>query len=292
MLLPKTHALSAEMLVLLATFILIPLSCQESFAQGIPNGVNREVINVKGQLELIQGFFMRIKSEDGRVFTIKASENQEAIKYTGTGAIAMLQPGLFIRFEAKFDNAGRTVAPLQSLEVFTPYKPKHARPEDLITMMPGVYPGDNAGAGGVGLFEDGAKKPASGPPPMSYKVIGRIAGVSKKGMNINAGRMMVATEVSPTAAISVTAIGWSLAMPGDNVHVSGFMFPPKDTEVLAEQIQITGVKPLGLVEEKPKPIAKTSKRTKPGNDKATDDKLADAKPAEDSADSTEVAPKE
>ncbi len=223
-----------------------------------PGGI-REVINIKGALEGARGNILTVKSDDGKSYMVRLPEDIEAVRYKGSGVPTMLQPGLMIRFEGMFDpSTGRTTVPVSQLEVFNPMKPKHAQQKDIMEITPGIYPVDsgNAAAGaGAGLFADpNEKRPRTKAQPQSasFKVIGQVAGISKKGVNVNAGRMLQ-IEVLPTTQIAVSDYGLRFAQPGDPIQVDGFYFPPNETQVLAQRITVTGANPLGVPQEKPKP---------------------------------------
>ncbi len=228
-------------------------------------GAIREIIAIKGTVEGSRGPILSVKGEDGRQFMVKAPEEPERVKFTGKGLVGMLQPGLFVRFEATFDGKGKAVAPVSNLEVFTPYRPRHAQAKDMMEMTPGLYPtgSGGGGGGGAGLFVDPSEKGAKRPAAMqttTYRVIGQIAGISRKGVGINAGGRQVMVEITPEAQILVSDLGWNYAQPGDTVNVNGFYFPPNETQILAQDIQITGVNPLGAKQEKPKPGKKSPEK--------------------------------
>lgn len=257
---------------LLLIALLSPLAASSLWGQN-------ELVNIEGELVGIRGQLMQVKGNDAKVYLVLLPKDARQLKYRGTAAAGWLRPGIFVRFSGTFDDRGIGQEPILEMEAFT-LEARRAPAEQQADTTPGIYPTEGGGAlfGGA---EGGKRKPTA---VASYRVVGQVAGLGRKGeLGVMIGpRQMVQVQLTEETKIKLDVQGIQFAMPGDKVVVDGYFNPPVETNITANSVSIEASDILGKVAAKP--VRKTAKqrREEAVANKAAEKEAAE-KPADDAA---------
>lgn len=186
---------------------------------------------------------IKVQTEDGKQWLVGLGRTAQTVSIVGKADATWLQPGMLVRFSARFDRRGEAIAPIQDISVVTLREGMRfgMTPENLPT------PGLGSGAAG-GLFKDAAeeqsaarKKPRRQPKPkpqdISYTVIGKIAKVRKGDLSIAAGRLLKA-KLAEQPRISVDVSDLSLAPMGTTISLDAWYYPNMPGRAMATRVTI------------------------------------------------------
>ncbi len=144
------------------------------------------------------------------------------IHVVGTAELDFLKLGHFIRFTAAVDQRGRVQEKIGELALFTPRQPAEI----------GVWPegddtGDDTGDDNTtDQFDDGTNRR----PPVAtvrlYSIAGRIVGIRKGKVTVNAGRGMFQIELAEQPKITVDLADYSVVRQGDKISIRKGKMPP------------------------------------------------------------------
>ncbi|QDV57311.1 hypothetical protein [Rosistilla oblonga] len=250
-----------------------------------------QLISVEGQFVGVRGQLMQVKGSDAQMYLVLLPKEPNKIQYSGTAAAGWLRPGVFVRFSGMFDDRGVGQEPILEMEAFTPNPRRPPRPDQLADVTPGIYPAEAGGGGGAAaLFGGEAKVQPKQVGPSKYRIVGRVAGLGRKGeLGVMTGpRQIVQVQLTEETRIKLEMEGAQFAMPGDRVVVEGYANPPTLTNVTANSVQIEAAELLGQVAAKP--VRKTAKQRR--EEAAAKKAEADKPAAEMEADENEAAPAE
>ena len=270
----------------LAAASLAPLVClaQEASDNGL------EIVELSGQLEMILGNQIKLKTDDGQEAVVLVSD-ETAFQYQGTAEPTVLAPGLMVRFQAAFDAAGTPQAPLAELEIFRTAVTRRMTLEQRQSQTPGIYPvtEDQPQAEnrrGAATAKAAAKAKPKAPAAQAARTPSATNARNNNLNNRNPATPPVKSEPSATAAGPVQqflVVGMLRGMQADKLQIVAGNRPlivqadpnlsiavvagdplfcqPGDAIKLtglknpagfiqADTIEVTGAKPLGSVDEK------------------------------------------
>jgi|GEM_PF-1814342 len=241
-----------RMLMGIASTIAMVLSSAHVFGQA--EGANRQSFNLKGSLMEMQRGLIKVAAEaDKKEYIVKLPNELEQVRYSGQAVKEWLGPGMFIRFDIQMDEKGKFVGTVKQVEVFMPDPKLPNNPENMKNNAPGIHPLNVPGA--ENLFSDEKKSVVI----KTCRVVARVGGVNKNKMMAIAGNSRVQVELDDNVAINVAVPGVDLFQAGDDVTVSGFVYPDQPGWVEASRVAVVGKQPIG---QKPAKGAKTNTRTR------------------------------
>ncbi|MEZ6135978.1 MAG: hypothetical protein R3C53_13840 [Pirellulaceae bacterium] len=225
---------------------------------------------VTGTMEAAAGNQIKFKSTDGQDYMAVMNTPKAKLRYSGTADPKFLQPGLFVRFTAAFDQKANIHAPLSQLEIFVPVQERRMSPEQIQEQTPGIYPVAQAQADGEGKAGDAEKNDVAPAPAgfENYRIVGKLAAIKGESMQVFAGRPLTVT-FDPAVQITVTAGDATFCAVGDTIEVSGLQVEGQQNWISASTVTITGAKPLAPPEKKSR---SPRKRGKADNAPAANDK--------------------
>lgn len=243
---------------------------RKAIAQGQPPGANRQRFELKGTLLDMQNGHIKVaKAEDKKEYIVKLPNELEQIRYSGQAVPEWLNGGMFVRFDVQMDEKGKVVGAVKQLEVFIPDSKLPNTPENMKSNVPGVYPAGVPGS--ETLFNDDVKKVVI----KSYRVVARVGGLNKSKLVAIAGTNRLQVELDENASINIAVPGVDLFQQGDDVTVSGFVYPDQPGWVEGQRVSVVGKQPVG---QKPAKGSKnSSKNRRDKKEAAPKEKKSDTK---------------
>lgn len=241
-----------RMLLGIASTIAMFISSADVFGQA--EGANRQSFNLKGSLVDMQRGVIKVAAEaEKKEYFVKLPNEVEQVRYSGQAVKEWLGPGMFVRFDIQMDEKGKFVGTVKQVEVFMPDPKLPNNPENMKNNALGVHPLNVPGA--ENLFSDEKKSVVI----KTCRVVARVGGVNKNKLMAIAGNNRVQVELDDNVAINVAVPGVDLFQAGDDVTVSGFVYPDQPGWVEAARVAVVGKQPIG---QKPAKGTKTNTRTR------------------------------
>jgi|688.fasta_scaffold03381_30 hypothetical protein len=241
-----------RVLIGIASTMAVILTSAHVFGQA--EGANRQSFNLKGSLMEMQRGLIKVAVEaDKKEYIVKLPNEVEQVRYSGQAVKEWLGPGMFIRFDIQMDEKGKFVGTVKQVEVFMPDPKLPNNPENMKNNALGVHPLNVPGA--ENLFSDEKKSVVI----KTCRVVARVGGVNKNKLMAIAGNSRVQVELDDNVAINVAVPGVDLFQAGDDVTVSGFVYPDQPGWVEAARVAVVGKQPIG---QKPAKGTKANARTR------------------------------
>lgn len=226
---------------------------QPIFQEGgivLPRESERREIRTKGKIQAINADIMQVVTEKGVPFLAKMPPEPQNIHLLGAAQPHWLQAGMLIRFVGEFDRMGKSQAPVQRLEVFTPRPPRPGDPG----MQFGVFRLANAQPPAVEGPATPVLPPAAAPAVSAavpetarFRIVGKLAGVQNSQIAVAvAPTIMVQTALADDAEIVVDIGDYSLAKPGDEIEIEGWYYPQLPHRVTANRVTIRSNQVIGI----------------------------------------------
>lgn len=185
---------------------------------------------------------VQVQTEDGKQWLVALGRNPaQTVSVVGKADPSWLQPGMLVRFSARFDRKGEAISKIEDLSVIT------LREGMRFGLTPENLPTANlAGAAAGGLFSDTdqdakPKKPSRPkkikPEDISYTVIGKIAKVKRNELSIAAGRLLK-IELAEEPRIDVDVADLSLTPMGVTVSLDAWYYPQMPGRAMAERLTV------------------------------------------------------
>ena len=191
------------------------------------------------------------------------------VQVTGTATADSLRSGLIVEFTAEIDSRGAIKEKVDTLTITSLSKDKQM----------GLFPAD-AGSGLGGNVIDDSPKPAkrtghaagkAAPHAQtagSYRVVGQLV-VGRGGtLSVKPGRSVLPFELAEQPKVNVEMADLSLARPGHEISVKGFVSPRQPGMIQAAEVTVKLPEPQAA--EKKEPAAK-SEAEKPAKRSKKDD---------------------
>lgn len=243
--------------------VLVGLASQVQLAIGqddkSPDG-ELEIASVQGTLEAISTDTIKVKTDKGEEY-FAVLRPKATFKYSGTAELSFLVPGLFVRFTAPFNP--QTRAPqgaIADIEVFREIRQsgKRMSRELLQSQTPGIYPvtenekektQDREKEKRGGKENEAGKDTAVPGGAQSFRVVGRLTAIQGGQMQVFVGNFPIIVQLDPAATVSVSAGDATFCQFGDEVEITGLRkADDKSNRIQADEIEVTGAKPLGQIE--------------------------------------------
>jgi len=188
-------------------------------------------VEVKGKIVGVQRGLITMMDNHDQETLVKVDPRDTRVFVFGTALPSVLQNGMFVRFAGQLTR-GTAKEPVEKLQIFEPSE--------------GI---------GIGVFRDDPTDPNS-----ETVIAGELRSFKKGKLTIAAGRQKVQARLAESAEITFEVSDYSIARPGDDVKVLGKLFAPG--KVIASQVDITVIAPLGESKKKPRKKRSTRGRKK------------------------------
>ena len=195
----------------------------------VPQGPYRQV-NISGTISAIGRGKIQVNTPQNGQWIIDLS-NRTSVMVTGKGNAAMLQPGMFVKFQAEIAGRDKITSPVDRIQVFTPTR------QD----VPGVFPVKTPPAIGINPQNDATQKPPAKQPALTtYDIVGRITGIQKGHMVVSFGRGTVQVQPAANLEVELAINDIRYAQLGDKVVCLGMITGPGNARTIrATSVQVT-----------------------------------------------------
>ena len=241
--------IDTEICFLSLALALVPLSAQAQQQQTGGNGLN--TANVKGELEALQGYTLKIKDEAGETLMVMANPQMCSINYSGEAEPEFLTPGLMVRFTATFDSKGIPTHQIGELEIFSPVRKRRMSRQEIQKQTAGIYPAEDDEEKGKDQVDAAPRNTRQSSrtrtrqqTPQKYLVVGKLMGTQAKKIAVRAGNRTVQVELAEEPSIQVQYGDLSFCQPGDKLEIVGMSRANQANFVQAQQVKVTANKKL------------------------------------------------
>ncbi|QDV28012.1 hypothetical protein [Aureliella helgolandensis] len=222
-------------------------SATDAWAQ-LPGAVQGglDAVQVSGTLQAISGNQVKIEDEQShQSFGVLGNETQ--VTYLGEADKSVLQPGVFVRFTAPFDAAGKPQAELQEIEIFQATQRRRMSRQERQDQMPGIYPVEEPEANQSRQPAKKAPDPASerSPAIKTVRVVGQLKFAKQGKLQVMVGARSIVVTLAEDGIVKVASSDLSLAVQGDAVEISGLRNAAQPDWIQVQKMTVTGVQPLG-----------------------------------------------
>lgn len=225
------------LLVSVVTWSGIAILAQPALAQ--KERPKRETVQLVGTIEGIERGVAKVIDAQQAEWYVKM-EPKGTFSYSGSAEADWLKRGMWVRFTTKFNAEGEPQEMLRDVVVFQPKK------DDKL----GIY-SNQSGA----TFKNPFTKSLADDIPeserlKSYTVAGRLKGVKKDELSVQAGRLTLSIPIDERTKYRVEVPDPSLIRQGDDVTIRGWKVPNAENAVMASSLTVTAKEPLGKPKKK------------------------------------------
>lgn len=222
-------------------------------------------IEIEGSIQGITHGRMMMVDDNNRAWQIAIPLGAK-VHVTGTATRDHLQNGMFIEFEAEFDDRGELVEPVGALTIITPSQetaigvsPVAAKSKDK-DAAESAEPAEKETKGAHGAKRG---KAAAAKPSLAgkYHIVGHLVVGRGNKLSVNAGNGTIPLELTEDPSVSININDYTVASEGDKAKLKGVMMTGQPGKAQATELTITLAEPLTAEKKKIAPAKSGAKHS-------------------------------